>query len=91
MTNKPSKVPPTLRPQKEEPMGMPVPLELMIHAGQIGVQKIPTPEGTLTVLQIITPMMVFSIKLDDTGVDHLTSELKGSSIIPVPASALTQL
>lgn len=61
------------------------PVELVIHQAGVGVRKIDTPDGSLTLIQLMTPIgIMFSLKFDDDGVDYLISQLKGSSVIVPP-------
>lgn len=88
-----AKVPGTPAPPKETPEDIPVellqppppPLELVVHSAGIGVRKIDTPDGTLTLIQLMTPIgLMLSLKFDEGGVNYLIEQLKGSNIVLPP-------
>lgn len=93
-----AKIPGTPAPPKElqapplevpvEPMLPPVPpLEIVVHQAGVGVRKVQTPEGNLTIVQVMTPIgIMFSLKFDDAGVDYLVKDLTGTSGLVVPPS-----
>lgn len=61
------------------------PLELVIHQAGVGVRKIETPDGSLTLIQLMTPIgIMLSLKFDDDGVNYLIEQLKGSSVVLPP-------
>ena len=65
---------------QEEQMAqfLPPMVELFIHNGSIEVQQVPTPQGMMTLLRFHTPAIVFTIRLDEGGVDAVVEALKGS-------------
>lgn len=82
-----ARIPPSNNAEPE-PQGVPLnipPVEVVVHLGGINVQKIPTSQGTVTLLQIPTPIgIMFTIKLDEDGVDYLTSSLRGIAVAKTP-------
>lgn len=88
-----ARVPETPAPPKALPEGEPVvvpqnfepPMELVVHQGGIGVRKIESPVGTLTLIQIMSPMgLMVTLKFDDDGVEHLIQQLRGSNLVVPP-------
>lgn len=60
------------------PIEFPPPMvELFIHNGALEVQKVPTPTGEFNLVRLITPAIVFTIRLDESGTDALVNALKG--------------
>jgi hypothetical protein len=55
------------------------PLELVVHSANIGIRRVETPDGNLTLLQMITPVgIMLSLKFDDGGIDYLMEQLTAS-------------
>ena len=91
-TPAPQKTPENMTGPDEVPMELmqppPPPLELVVHSAGIGVRKIDTPEGNLTLIQLMTPVgIMLSLKFDDDGIEYLKQQLAGGNII-VPPRAL---
>ncbi len=82
-----SKVPGTYKNQEEEvleeleiePTFPPPMVETFIHNAGLEVQQVPTPTGLFTLLRFHTPTMVYTIRLDEGGVEAITAALGGSS------------
>lgn len=77
-----SKVPGTFKLKETEPapeeMQIPVPMvETFIHNAGLEVQQVPTPSGVFTLLRFHTPGMVYTIRLDEGGVEAITNALGG--------------
>jgi hypothetical protein len=78
-----SKVPPTLKNQEDEPsfeeIQFPPPMvETFIHNANFEVQQVPTPTGLFTLLRFHTPTMVYTIRLDEGGVEAILNAMGGS-------------
>lgn len=52
-------------------------VELVIHNAGVEIRKMPTPTGEMTLVRLHTPAMIFTIKLDDGGVNALVQSLRG--------------
>lgn len=52
-------------------------VELFIHNGGLEIQQVPTPQGILTLLRFHTPAIVYTIKLDEGGVEELRKAIGG--------------
>lgn len=87
---KKNKVPEMPAPAKEEGMTGPIsPVEIIFHAAGVNVEKIPTLQGTITLLQILSPTgWALTIRLSDDDVNTIVSELKGISIVTAPGLAV---
>ena len=83
-----AKVPPTSAPVEEPvvvPQNFEPPMELVVHQGGIGVRKIESPMGNLTLIQIMSPIgIMVTLKFDDPGVEHLIEQLRGGNIVLPP-------
>lgn len=85
-----SKVPGTFKNQQEEnvldegteeELRLPWPppmVELFIHNGGLEIQQVPTPQGLVTLVRLHTPATVYTIKLDEAGVESLVKALGGA-------------
>lgn len=76
-----AKVPGTFKAKDEEleieqtlPPSM---VETFIHNAGLEVQQVPTPNGIFTLLRFHTPGMVYTIRLDEGGVEAITNALGG--------------
>lgn len=77
-----TKIPGTFKDKEEvvEESQLPWPppmVELFIHNGALEVQQVPTPDGMYTLVRLHTPATVYTIKLDESGVNALASALGG--------------
>jgi hypothetical protein len=88
-----AKVPGTPAPPKNAPEEVPVevvpqmqpPLELVVHSAGIGLRKIDTPDGVLTLIQLMTPIgLMISLKFDEDGVEYLKQQLSGTNVYVPP-------
>ena len=66
-------------PQRGIPMP---PVEERIHQAALAVQKHETPQGTITLLQFITPAKAYVFQLDDEGCENLINSVRPSAIKP---------
>lgn len=57
-------------------------VETVIHNGGLEVKKIPAGDVTLTLLKIHTPGMVYTLKLDEAGLDNLLAALRQGTGTP---------
>ena len=65
----------------EEELRLPWPnpmVETFIHNGGLEIQQVPTPQGLVTLIRLHTPGMIFTIKLDEKGVESLIQTLGGT-------------
>lgn len=83
---KQERVPPTPAPEPTADFSGPIsPVEIIFHAAGLNVDKFPTPGGTVTVLQLLSPTgIAVTVRLNDEDVDKVVSELKGISIVTLP-------
>lgn len=61
-------------------------VEEILHSARVEVAKIPMgplpADGTITLLRFHTPAKVYTVKLDDNGVDTLIGALRGTDGTP---------
>lgn len=88
--SKKERVPPTFKEEVAEEEEVeaqftgfqPPALELVMHEGGIMIEKVPIPEGVVTILRFVTPSMVFTVRLNEPGVAKLVSDLTGGIVLP---------
>lgn len=59
-----------------------IPLEIVVHQGATTAQKIPTPEGVVTLFRIVSPTgIAISMRLDDAACENIREQLRTSDIL----------
>lgn len=78
------KIPPTTSPSQEQPqqeVTLAAPVEIEFHLANANITKYQTPEGGLTILNLISPIgIAFTIKLSDENVAELIKDLQGNKV-----------
>lgn len=58
----------------------PPPIEEVVHFAHLNVNKVQTPQGTLTLLQFLTPFKTYTFKLDDDAAKLVSDAIRPSGI-----------
>lgn len=91
---KPDRIPVTTEAEQEvqdQPQGPIAPVEMIFHLAGVNIEKFPTPGGTLTLMQILSPTgIAVTVRLSDDDVDKIVGELKGISIVTSPGLVLAR-
>lgn len=69
-------------------VGLPFPppvVEEVIHQAILNVQQIPTPEGTVVLMQFITPGKIYTVKLNEEGAERVADSIRPSRIVKATA------
>jgi hypothetical protein len=68
-------------PQQLQEPEFAAPIEIEFHIAGVNTEKYQTPDGGLTILNLISPIgIAVTVKLSDENVDQLIKDLQGSKV-----------